>query len=87
MHCGMARRLLEEDQLYLQQKGVSHSFQVGDLVLCRAQAMGIMNLASKWEGPIKLIQKLSSRAHYLEDVGGKALKRSWNAFNLRSYFT
>ncbi|XP_073154223.1 uncharacterized protein [Henckelia pumila] len=62
-------------------------FQVGDLVLRRVQDVTVRKLDPKWEGPYKVVMRLSSDAYYLEDSKGKMLKRPWSAYNLRKYYS
>ncbi|XP_075507601.1 uncharacterized protein LOC142544437 [Primulina tabacum] len=54
---------------------VQRSFQVGDLVLRKVQEEQRGKLEPKWEGPFKVIERLSSGAYYLEDAQDKASKR------------
>lgn len=50
-------------------------FQVGELVLKKVNPAGeVSKLQARWEGPYKVISKVSTRALYLEDRQGKALK-------------
>ncbi|XP_073313463.1 uncharacterized protein [Primulina huaijiensis] len=66
----------------------SRDFQVGDLVMKKIKPVGdVGKLESRWEGPFKVIQRVSSgAAYYLEDSQGRALKRPWNAFHLKKYY-
>ncbi|XP_075499383.1 uncharacterized protein LOC142537774 [Primulina tabacum] len=66
----------------------SRDFQVGDLVMKKVKPVGdVGKLEARWEGPFKVIQKISSgAAYYLEDSQGHALKRPWNAFHLKKYY-
>ncbi|XP_075473406.1 uncharacterized protein LOC142504419 [Primulina tabacum] len=66
---------------------IQRSFQVGNLVLRKVQEEQRGKLDSKWEGPFKIIERLSSGAYYLEDAQGKTLKRPWNAYHLRKYYS
>ncbi|XP_075499998.1 uncharacterized protein LOC142538576 [Primulina tabacum] len=65
---------------------IQRNFQVGDLVLRKVQEEQRGKLDPKWEGPFKVIEKLSSGAYYLENAQGKALKRPCNAYHLRKYY-
>ncbi|KAL0355344.1 UNVERIFIED_CONTAM: hypothetical protein Sradi_3981300 [Sesamum radiatum] len=66
----------------------SRSFQVGDLVLRRAEALKpIGKLDPTWEGPYKVIRKIGKGAYELEDPEGRPLPRPWNVHNLKKYFT
>ncbi|XP_073137781.1 uncharacterized protein [Henckelia pumila] len=62
-------------------------FQVGDLVLRKVQEVAVGKLDPKWEGPYKVVMRLSSDAYYLEDSKEKMLKRPWSAYNLRKYYS
>ncbi|XP_073278732.1 uncharacterized protein [Primulina huaijiensis] len=66
---------------------VQRNFQVGDLVLRKVPEEQRGKLDPKWEGPFKVIERLSSGAYYLENAQGKALKRPWNAYQLRKYYS
>ncbi|XP_075479434.1 uncharacterized protein LOC142520317 [Primulina tabacum] len=66
---------------------IQRNFQVVDLVLRKVQEEQKGKLDPKWEGPFKVIERLSSGACYLENAQGKALKRPWNAYHLRKYYT
>ncbi|XP_073294522.1 uncharacterized protein [Primulina huaijiensis] len=66
----------------------SRDFQVGDLVMKKVKLVGdVGKLEARWEGPFKVIQRVSSgAAYYLEDFQGHTLKRPWNAFHLKKYY-
>ncbi|KAL0411669.1 UNVERIFIED_CONTAM: hypothetical protein Slati_3756600 [Sesamum latifolium] len=65
----------------------SRSFQVGDLVLRRANALKpIGKLDPIWEGPYKVTGILGNGAYELEDPEGRTLPRPWNVHNLKKYF-
>ncbi|XP_073314712.1 uncharacterized protein [Primulina huaijiensis] len=66
---------------------IQRSFQVGDLILRKVQEEQRGKLDPKWEGAFKIIERLSSGAYYLEDAQGKALKRPWNAYHFRKYYS
>ncbi|XP_075474725.1 uncharacterized protein LOC142505570 [Primulina tabacum] len=65
---------------------IQRSFQVGDLVLRKVQEEQRGKLDPKWEGPFKVIERLSCGAYYLENTQGNALKRPWNAYHIRKYY-
>ncbi|XP_073270453.1 uncharacterized protein [Primulina huaijiensis] len=67
-------------------KVIQRSFQVGDLVWKKIQDVDVGKLDPRWEGPFKVVEKLSSGAYYFEDLLGKKLKRPWNAYHLRKYY-
>ncbi|KAL0448325.1 UNVERIFIED_CONTAM: hypothetical protein Slati_1388900 [Sesamum latifolium] len=65
----------------------SRSFQVGDLVLRRADALKpIGKLDPTWEGPDKVTSVIGKGAYELEDSEGRPLPRPWNVHNLKKYF-
>ncbi|XP_075489543.1 uncharacterized protein LOC142528383 [Primulina tabacum] len=66
----------------------ARNFQIGDLVMKKVKAVGdVGKLEAKWEGPFKIIQRISSgAAYYPEDSLGQTLKRPWNAFHLKRYY-
>ncbi|KAL0438947.1 UNVERIFIED_CONTAM: hypothetical protein Slati_2377700 [Sesamum latifolium] len=65
----------------------SRSFQVGDLVLRRADALEpIGKLDPTWEGPYKVTSVIGEGAYELEDPEGRPLPRPWNVHNLKKYF-
>ncbi|XP_073304628.1 uncharacterized protein [Primulina huaijiensis] len=48
-------------------------FQIGDLVKKKVNPAGdVGKLEAHWEGPFKIIPKVSSRAFYLEDAQGRS---------------
>ncbi|XP_073290494.1 uncharacterized protein [Primulina huaijiensis] len=66
----------------------SRAFQVGDLIMKKVKPVGYVGkLEARWEGPFKIVQRVSSgAAYYLEDSQGYALKRPWNSFHLKKYY-
>ncbi|KAL0290486.1 UNVERIFIED_CONTAM: hypothetical protein Sradi_7048600 [Sesamum radiatum] len=63
------------------------SFQVGDLVLRRTDALKpVGKLNPVWEGPYKITSIIGKGAYELEDLEGRPLPRSWNIHNLKKYF-
>ncbi|KAL0434799.1 UNVERIFIED_CONTAM: hypothetical protein Sradi_0187800 [Sesamum radiatum] len=63
-------------------------FQVGDLVLRRAEALKLVGkLDPIWEGPYKVTGIIGKGAYELEDPEGRPLSRPWNVHNLKKYFT
>ncbi|KAL0458916.1 UNVERIFIED_CONTAM: hypothetical protein Slati_0518800 [Sesamum latifolium] len=65
----------------------SQNFQVGDLVLRRADALKpIGKLDPTWEGSYKVTSVLGKGAYELEDLEGRPLPRPWNVHNLKKYF-
>ncbi|KAL0421024.1 UNVERIFIED_CONTAM: hypothetical protein Slati_3125300 [Sesamum latifolium] len=65
----------------------SRSFQIGDLVLRRVDALKpIGKLDPTWEGPYKVTSVIGKGAYELEDPEGRPLPRPWNVHNLKKYF-
>ncbi|XP_075479373.1 uncharacterized protein LOC142520253 [Primulina tabacum] len=63
-------------------------FQVGDLVMKKVNHAGdVGKLEARWEGPYKITRKVSSGSFYLEDAQRHPLKRPWNVFNLKKYYS
>ena len=69
-------------------KVVPQKFQEQDLVLRKAQLIQMdSKLAPKWTGPYRVKQVLREGAYKLETLEGKEIPRTWNAANLRFYFS
>ena len=69
-------------------KMVPRKFQEQDLVLRKAQLIQMdSKLAPKWTGPYRVKQVLREGAYKLETLEGKEIPRTWNAANLRFYFS
>ncbi|KAL0444274.1 UNVERIFIED_CONTAM: hypothetical protein Slati_2150100 [Sesamum latifolium] len=65
----------------------SRSFQVGDLVLRRVDALKPTGkLDPTWEGPYKVTSVIGKGAYELKDPEGRPLPRPWNVHNLKKYF-
>ncbi|KAL0434376.1 UNVERIFIED_CONTAM: hypothetical protein Slati_2771900 [Sesamum latifolium] len=65
----------------------SRSFQVGNLVLRRADTLKpVGKLDPTWEGPYKVTSIIDKGAYELEDPEGRPLPRPWNIHNLKRYF-
>ncbi|XP_042404580.1 uncharacterized protein LOC121994696 [Zingiber officinale] len=61
-------------------------FGEGDLVWKQVKPVGdVAKIAPQWDGPYKVIKKLSSGAYYLQDNQGRKLDRPWSANYLRPY--
>ncbi|KAL0409686.1 UNVERIFIED_CONTAM: hypothetical protein Sradi_1903000 [Sesamum radiatum] len=66
----------------------SRDFQVGDLVLRRADALKpVGKLDPTWEGPYKITGIIGKGAYDLGNPEGRPLPRPWNVHNLKKYFT
>ncbi|KAL0448665.1 UNVERIFIED_CONTAM: hypothetical protein Slati_1422900 [Sesamum latifolium] len=65
----------------------SRGFQVGDLVLRRADATkNLEKLDAKWEGPYQVTEVIGSGTYKLQRMDGKEVPRTWNIANLKKYF-
>ena len=67
------------------------SFKKNDLVLRRVD-IGNKNaregkLAANWEGPYHIKEELGKGGYILESLSGKAIKRTWNADKLKTYYS
>ena len=72
-------------------KFVKSEFAIGDLVLRRA-GIGLKNakdgkLAANWEGPYRIIRSTRKGAYALETLQGRELPRTFNAKDLRRYYS
>jgi len=63
-------------------------FQVGDLVMRKAHPYELENkLSSKWTGPFRVTKAKANGSYKLETLEGGPIPRSWNAANLKFYFS
>jgi len=63
-------------------------FQVVDLVMRKAHPYQLENkLSPKWTGPFRVTEALGNGAYRLETLKGGAIPRTWNAANLKFYFS
>ncbi|KAJ3696801.1 hypothetical protein LUZ61_000506 [Rhynchospora tenuis] len=64
-------------------------FQPGDMVLRRAAAAGkhIGKMDPAWDGPFEIVKSAGERAFHLRDAQGKMLANSWNASDLRKFYS
>ena len=63
-------------------------FQVGDLVMRKAYPYELENeLSPKWTGPFRITKAKGNGAYKLETLEGAPIPRSWNAANLKFYFS
>ena len=63
-------------------------FQVADLVMHKAHPYQLENkLSPKWTGPFRVSEALRNGAYRLETLEGGAIPRTWNATNLKFYFS
>jgi len=63
-------------------------FKVFDLVMQKAHPYKLENkLSPKWTGPFRVVEKLGNRAYRLETLEGGPIPRTWNAENLKFYFS
>ena len=63
-------------------------FQIGDLVMRKAQEYELENkLSPKWTGPFRITEAKGNDSYNLETLEGGPIPRSWNAANLKFYFS
>ena len=63
-------------------------FQVADLVMRKAHPYQLENkLSPKWTGPFRVTEVLGNGAYRLETLEGGTIPRTWNAANLKFYFS
>nr|KYP39411.1 Transposon Ty3-I Gag-Pol polyprotein [Cajanus cajan] len=69
-------------------KVVPRSFVEGDLVLKRAQLTQLKNkLSPKWVGLYRIEEVVGKGAYRLKTLDGGKIPRTWNAANLRFYYS
>nr|KYP44428.1 Gypsy retrotransposon integrase-like protein 1 [Cajanus cajan] len=69
-------------------KVIPRDFVVGDLVLKRAQLTQMRNkLSPKWVSPYKIDDVVGKGAYRLRTLDGGMIPRTWNAANLRFYYS
>jgi len=63
-------------------------FQVVDLVMRKAHLYQLENkLSPKWTGPFRVREALGNGAYRLETLEGGPIPRTWNAANLKFYYS
>jgi len=63
-------------------------FQVANLVMRKAHLYQLENkLSPKWTGAFRKMEALGNGAYMLETLEGGAIPRTWNATNLKFYFS
>ena len=63
-------------------------FQVADLVMRKAHQYQLENkLSPKWRGPFGVTEALGNGAYRLETLEDGTIPRTWNAANLKFYFS
>jgi len=63
-------------------------FQIGDLVMRKAHPYKLENkLSPKWTGPFRVTEAKGNGSYNLETLEGGPILRSWNAANLKFYFS
>jgi len=62
--------------------------QVADLIMRKVHPYQLENkLSPKWTGPFRVTKALGNEAYRLEMLEGGAIPRTWNATNLKFYFS
>jgi len=63
-------------------------FRIADLVMRKTHPYQIENkLSPKWTGPFCIVEALENGAYKMETLEGGAIPRTWNATNLKFYFS
>jgi len=63
-------------------------FQGGDLVMRKAHPYELENkLSPKWTGPFRVTEAKGNGSYNLETLEGGPIPHSWNAANLKFYFS
>jgi len=66
----------------------TRQFQVADLVMRKAHPYELENkLSPKWTGPFRVTEARGNGSYKLETLEGGAIPRTWNAANLKFYFS
>nr|XP_025673928.1 uncharacterized protein LOC112773098 [Arachis hypogaea] len=77
--------------LYYNTKVLKREFEPNDLVLRRNDiglpTPGEGKLAANWEGPYRVKEVIGKGAFKLERLDGKEIPRTWNASNLRRFYS
>ncbi|XP_057739838.1 uncharacterized protein LOC130956919 [Arachis stenosperma] len=72
-------------------KALKRKFEANDLVLRRNDiglpTPGEGKLAANWEGPYRIKEVIGKGAYKLEKLNGKEIPRTWNANNLRRFYS
>ncbi|XP_057723383.1 uncharacterized protein LOC130939282 [Arachis stenosperma] len=72
-------------------KALKRKFEENDLVLRRNDigppTPGEGKLAANWEGPYRIKEVIERGAYKLEKLNGKEVPRTWNADNLRRFYS
>jgi hypothetical protein len=64
-----------------------HSFNIGDLVLCRIQnTKGLHKLSSPWEGPFIVAKVTGPGSYRLQTLEGEDVNNSWNIDQLCRFY-
>ncbi|KAL0396295.1 UNVERIFIED_CONTAM: hypothetical protein Scaly_0077900 [Sesamum calycinum] len=64
------------------------NFQVGDLVLRKAEAFGLVGkLDPKWEEPYKVVEIVNGGAFKVQKIDRKKVPRTWSVANLKKFCT
>jgi hypothetical protein len=80
-------RYLEGIRCYLDRNVKEHSFNVGDLVLCRIQNIeGVHKLSSPWGGPFAVAKVTGLGSYRLQTLEGEDVNNSWNIDRLYRFY-
>jgi hypothetical protein len=80
-------RYLEGIRRYHDRNVKEHSFNVGDLVLCRIQnTEGLHKLSSPWEGPFTVANVTGPGSYRLQTLEAEDVSNSWNIDQLYRFY-
>ncbi|KAI3451561.1 hypothetical protein Pfo_008226 [Paulownia fortunei] len=86
-HTSAWRHTKAESELGTLGRSKIRNFQVGDLVLRRADALKQTGkLEANWEGPYKVTRVIAGGAYELEDERGNKIPRPWNICHLKKFY-
>lgn len=69
-------------------KVVPRAMKEGDLVLKRAlKDPQAGKLGATWEGPYRVKKEIGKGGYRIEELNGREVPRTWNAANLKFYFS
>lgn len=69
-------------------KVVHLAVKVGDLVLRRSiKSPTDGKLGPNWDGPYRILAEVRKGGYRLEELSGRSVPRTWNAANLRFYYS
>jgi len=86
--CIKSEALKRRVELKQRTKVRPRQFQVADLVMWKTHPFQLENkLSPKWTGPFRVVEVLGNGAYMLETLEGGPIPQTWNAANLKFYFS